>query len=1029
MGSSYRLFFAIAIAMGLTRSSFAQCWANPQYYNSGGGTYSLAKADVTGDGIEDIVSVNGTGNTITVLPGNPSGTFPTSASYSTSAGPTAVTLSDFDGDTDIDAVVASYSASNIMVHLNNGSGVFIPDASYPVSTAQGITSGDFDGDTDMDVAVVSYGTHTIHIFPNNGNATFAAATIIASGGANPGDIISGNFDNGTSLDLAVVNINSSNLVLFMGNGAGAFTMGSTGTTGTYPRQIAAQDINGDTYPDFAVANNYIGAGATVFTNNNGTLSVSATIASPVSTPLSVEFLKLAGDGQWDLAIGNSGSIINIAKGNGNGTFQPRESFHIILSGLSYPSNYYTQLYRLIRKDLNGDGTDDLVGANYQGNSIETIFGNSWGWINAQWHNYYNPANVSSWEYILSEDLNSDSKWDLVTISSVKDSMAYLTGNGDGTFVYNTIFYTGDNPTDMIIADFNGDTKKDIAVLNYLSKDVKLFLNSGTGVFTTSSFTISTTYPDHFSQGDLDNDSDLDLLVVDNSSGNILTYLNDGAGNFSQNSTIMNTNGYYYASDITAGYFNSDNIIDFAVSYTNQQKVTIWLASAILTYPSSYDATGFNASRRLENTDINNDNMTDLLLGYSNSGSGGTFTYLNGGTGNYSYTSSAAASPYNYVVEVADFNMDGKKDIVSTSAFTNGPGINSGNGDGTFAPATFEYTILADPGGATARDFNGDGSPDLAVTDISYRSITVLLNASPMINLGADRTVCNGTTLSAGSYQGNYTWSTGSTSSTINVTSSGTYWVSLTNACATKADTVTITVAAPIIPTITASGPTIICAGDSVTLSSSPASSYLWSTSSVSQSVTTAVTGTYSVTTSDGNGCTASASQTVTVNTIPVVTISINPDTVCTSMPSFALTGESPPGGIYSGSGVSGGNFNPSSGMGTHIIYYTYTDGAGCADSDSAMIFVDLCTDITETGSAIVLVYPNPFNDHAMVSITGNLKDVVFIIHDMLGKEVKRVYPSSDNFRIDREEMSDGLYFFTLMDEHKIISKGKLIITK
>jgi len=85
--------------------------------------------------------------------------------------------------------------------------------------------------------------------------------------------------------------------------------------------------------------------------------------------------------------------------------------------------------------------------------------------------------------------------------------------------------------------------------------------------------------------------------------------------------------------------------------------------------------------------------------------------------------------------------------------------------------------------------------------------------------------------------------------------------------------------------------------------------------------------TYSYT--DAQNCSGTASQSIQVLSLPVVTLS--PQTsVCASVASFALGGGSPAGGTYSGNGVVGGVFNPQvSGAGTYVITYTYTDANTC----------------------------------------------------------------------------------------------------
>lgn len=110
---------------------------------------------------------------------------------------------------------------------------------------------------------------------------------------------------------------------------------------------------------------------------------------------------------------------------------------------------------------------------------------------------------------------------------------------------------------------------------------------------------------------------------------------------------------------------------------------------------------------------------------------------------------------------------------------------------------------------------------------------------------------------------------------------------------------------------------------------------------------------------DGNGCTGSATQNITLSPAPIVSIII-PGTVCLDGGLINLTG-SPVGGVFSGTGVSGNSFNPiTSGLGTFSISYTYTDGNGCTASISQNITVT-------SGSAPVLqaVAPLCINSNAV----------------------------------------------------------------
>ncbi|MDT3738691.1 MAG: T9SS type A sorting domain-containing protein [Candidatus Kapabacteria bacterium] len=101
------------------------------------------------------------------------------------------------------------------------------------------------------------------------------------------------------------------------------------------------------------------------------------------------------------------------------------------------------------------------------------------------------------------------------------------------------------------------------------------------------------------------------------------------------------------------------------------------------------------------------------------------------------------------------------------------------------------------------------------------------------------------------------------------------------------------------------------------------------------------THTVSYTYTDGNGCSNTATKTIVVNPLPTVTWTTSFSAVCTNSSSFALTGGSPGGGTYSGTGVSAGNFSPATaGAGTHTLTYTYSDGNGCTNTATNSIVVN-----------------------------------------------------------------------------------------
>lgn len=164
-----------------------------------------------------------------------------------------------------------------------------------------------------------------------------------------------------------------------------------------------------------------------------------------------------------------------------------------------------------------------------------------------------------------------------------------------------------------------------------------------------------------------------------------------------------------------------------------------------------------------------------------------------------------------------------------------------------------------------------------------RLVTVNTNPTAAIT-PATASICNGASQAlTASGGGTYVWSNSGGSNaqaTFAPTTSTTYTVTVTaanNCSATASRLVTVN-------TVTASinGPTTICSGLSATLTASGGTSYAWSNSggtNAQATFTPTANTTYTVTVTDANGCSATASQSVSVQSAPTASIS-GPTEVC-----------------------------------------------------------------------------------------------------------------------------------------------------
>ena len=141
------------------------------------------------------------------------------------------------------------------------------------------------------------------------------------------------------------------------------------------------------------------------------------------------------------------------------------------------------------------------------------------------------------------------------------------------------------------------------------------------------------------------------------------------------------------------------------------------------------------------------------------------------------------------------------------------------------------------------------------------SLNVTVNTLPTANITGTTSVCIGetTTLTA-SGGGTYDWSNGSTNSSINVSLAGTYTVTVTNNGCTATASITVVALSASANII---GDNMVCVNTPATLTASGGILYNWS-NGLGNTATVSVNsaGTYTVTVTDANGCTATDTHTV-----------------------------------------------------------------------------------------------------------------------------------------------------------------------
>ena len=359
-----------------------QCIAHVRFAHPAGSPIAVdpypvldVAADVNLDGKADLVVLNYSSHTLTVLLGDGAGGFIPSpgAKAQTDSAEQSLVVADFNVDGRPDVAVV-HAFGEVSVFLGDGAGGFTP-VPNPVHLAGqntvAIEAGDFNLDAKPDVVVADLNVGTIWVLLGDGAGGFVVApgSPVASGGAGAGPGLAvADFNLDGKPDVAVANQNSKSVSILLGDGAGGLVPapGSpVSTDGAF--DLEAGDLNLDGKPDLAVASQLhvtvlLGDGA-------GGFAPHAVLTSFTDNFVNVSIADFSLDGKPDIAVLNyPAAAISILVGDGLGGF-------VNFNDPSF-AGVSTARYAALA-DFNLDGKPDLAVANFLASSV-SIFLNDVG---------------------------------------------------------------------------------------------------------------------------------------------------------------------------------------------------------------------------------------------------------------------------------------------------------------------------------------------------------------------------------------------------------------------------------------------------------------------------------------------------------------------------------------------------------------------------------------------------------------------------------------------------------------------------
>jgi uncharacterized protein (TIGR03437 family) len=320
------------------------------------------------------------------------------------------------------------------------------------------------------------------------------------------------------------------------------------------------------------------------------------------------------------------------------------------------------------------------------------------------------------------DFTGDGKPDLAVASAGNllgdsGSVALLRGNGDGTFQAPQQFSAGTNPRSVLAGDFNGDGRLDLAVASSGSADVSILIGNGSGGFGPVLSTSVGMPADYLAAGDLDGDGKLDVVALESASNTMSLLRGLGDGTLVVSGHYLAGRGAQSLALIDLPNFSGPSILspDTTAAEPHLQLLNPSGGGRFDGIRAYYANPG---TRSVAVADFNRDGRLDMVTADSNRR---LSVLLNSGGGVFQNPStmtipSGATSPSNATsVTTGDFNGDGIPDIAAVNDNFSFATIFLGRGDGTFQVGR-QYSVATNPVFIVSADVNQDGKLDLVIAN-------------------------------------------------------------------------------------------------------------------------------------------------------------------------------------------------------------------------------------------------------------------------------------------------------------------------
>ena len=698
---------------------------------SGSNPVWIIVADFNTDNNPDIATANHDVNNIGVFLGNNDGTSFQETYYNLAdndMSPIFITTADLNKDGFDDLILANEKSPTLSILLGTIDGNFPNPISIDLgsfSSASWIVIGDMNNDGQEDIIVSSRSNNIVGVLLGNGQGSFSE---LYSYIANEDSLLYGHalgyFNKDNVLDIAAADLINSGVMIFLRNSTqNLIQRNMISIENEYPPQcIATGDFNKDGETDIVVGISFYDV-ITVFL-----LKYQAVFANKKTYdqgsgkhPNSITAGDFNNDQQMDLVIANSGGDnIEILMDYQNGEFRNQ---------INYPTGENSHPRYIVTGHFDRNNQLDIALVNYGENNLMIILNPANKNFNKSFQ--YSTGAESSPNSLAVDDVNNDGWSDVIVTNSKTDNLGIFLGFDYTTLVMNQPigFDRGLAPQDITVADFNEDSIWDLAIACEGIGNVTILLGNSDGTFMNkSSYNVGVEFNRiKIVIGYFNNDSQLDLAAFSFGFRSLVILLGAGDGTFPQR--LEYDIGFYTPVFIVPADFNHDGKQDFVAAYKMADNIGVFFGNenGRLSEQVLYSVPALSGPIWIAVGDLNNDNISDLVVANTDGGTIGLyFGVFNGTFNNLTiYSTGEKSAPSS--IAIGDFDKDNSPDIAVLNIGTKTIAIFYGYGNGTF-PSPIFYQMKRNSLLTTmiVEDLNNDTILDIAVTNFvdGYAHIVV-----------------------------------------------------------------------------------------------------------------------------------------------------------------------------------------------------------------------------------------------------------------------------------------------------------------